>query len=91
MVANPNLAMAKHTRKHDVKVYQVTSSVVNPITIQEFIKIIFEHFKSNPYIDGKRNIVKLLKKLTYFNTMENYGQALDTPVSSPNNVSCSDY
>ena len=72
MVANANLAaMSKHAGKHGVKVYQVTSSVVNPITIQEFLKIIFKHFKCNPYIHRKGNPVKLLKQLTCINTMEN--------------------
>lgn len=64
--------------------------MVNPITIQEFLKLIFEHFKCNHYIDPKGNPVKLLKQLTYGNTMGNHGHALDIVVSSPSNVSCND-
>lgn len=87
MVANATLAaMAKHAGKRGVKVYHVASSVANPLTIREFFKIICEHFKCNPYIDRKGNPIKLLEQLTCINTMENYGQALDTAFNSPNNI-----
>ena len=72
--------MAKHARKRGVKYYQVDSLVVNPITIQELLKIIFEHFKCNPYFDRKGNTIKLLKQLTCVNTRENYGQAYNDTV-----------
>lgn len=70
MAVNENLeAMAKHVGNHDVNDYHVASSVVKPITIQEFLKIIFEHFICNPYIDGNGNPIKLLKQLSCINTM----------------------
>lgn len=87
MVVNATLAaIAKHAGNCGLKVYHVASSVVNPLTMGEFFKIIFEHFKCNPYIDGKGNPVKLLKQLTCLNTMENYGQALEAAISSRNNI-----
>lgn len=87
MVVNATLAaMAKHAGNCGLKVYHVASSVVNPLTVRECFKIIFEHFKCNPYIDGKGNPVKLLKQLTCVNTMENYGQALEAAISSRNNI-----
>jgi fatty acyl-CoA reductase len=87
MVVNATLAaMAKHAGKRGVKVYHVASSVANPIRVREFVKILFEHFKRNPYIDSKGNPVRL-KQLSCVNTMENYRQALDTAFNSPSNVS----
>eukprot|EP00253_Pinus_taeda_P003808 PITA_03808 len=87
MVVNATIAaMAKHAGNCGLKVYHVASSVVNPLTVRECFKIIFEHFKCNPYIDGKGNPVKLLKQLTCVNTMENYGQALEAAISSRNNI-----
>lgn len=87
MVVNATLAaMAKHAGKRGVKVYHVASSVANPIRIGEFFKIIFEHFKRNPYIDSKGNPVRLLKQLSCVNTMENYRQALDTAFNSPSHM-----
>lgn len=87
MVVNAILAaMAKHAGNCGLKVYHLASSVVNPLTVRECFRIIFEHFKCNPYIDGKGNPVKLLKQLTCIDTMENYGQALEAAISSPNNI-----
>lgn len=87
MVVNATLAaMAKHAGKRGVKVYQVASSVANPLTLRETFKIIFDHFKCNPYIDHNGKPVRLLKEMTWINTMENYGQALDTAFDSPGRI-----
>eukprot|EP00253_Pinus_taeda_P021653 PITA_21653 len=87
MVVNATLAaMAKHAGKRGVKVYQVASSVANPLTLRETFKIIFEHFKCNPYIDHNGKPVRLLKEMTWSKTMENYMQALDTVFDSPSGI-----
>ena len=44
MVVNATLAaMAKHAGKPGVSVYQVASSVANPIRVEDIFDIIFEH------------------------------------------------
>ena len=84
MVVNATLAaIAKHTGKPDLKVYQVASSVANPIRLGKFFNIIFEHFKRNPYIDHKGKPVRLLKEITCLDTMEDFcGHDLNTSSSS---------
>lgn len=87
MVVNATLAaMAKHAGKAGLKVYQVASSVANPLTLRQIFKIIFEHFQCNPYIDQNGKPVRLLKEMTWINTMENYWQALDTAFDSPTRI-----
>lgn len=89
MVVNAILAaMAKHAEMSGVTVYHVASSVANPIRIGEISKIMFQHFKRNPYIDHKGNPVRLPNQVTCVNTMDNYRQGLERVFHSPNNVSC---
>lgn len=89
MVVNATLAaMAKHAGKPGVRVYHVASSVGNPLRLGEVFKIVFEHFKCNPYIDHNGKPVRLLKEMTWINTMENYRQALDIAFDCPSRVSC---
>ena len=48
------------------------------------MKIIYEHFRSNPYFDKKGNPINLLKEMTCFPTMENFcGQSLDAAKNMP--------
>ncbi|XP_009391351.3 fatty acyl-CoA reductase 2, chloroplastic [Musa acuminata AAA Group] len=48
-------AMAKHgsTSNPGMHIYQITSSVVNPLVIQDLAKLIFQHFSAFPCIDAK--------------------------------------
>ncbi|KAK6945409.1 Fatty acyl-CoA reductase, C-terminal [Dillenia turbinata] len=54
MVVNATLAaIAKHgaERKPGINVYQIASSVVNPLIFGELAKLLYEHFNSLPYKD----------------------------------------
>jgi len=56
MVVNATLAaMARHgvTQKSDINVYQIASSVVNPLVFQDLAKLLYEHYSSSPCIDSK--------------------------------------
>lgn len=56
MVVNATLAaMAKHgmTQKADINVYQIASSVVNPLAFQDLTRLLYEHYSSSPFIDSK--------------------------------------
>ncbi|QCE05335.1 fatty acyl-CoA reductase 2 [Vigna unguiculata] len=56
MVVNATLAaMARHgvTQKPDINVYQIASSVVNPLVFQDLAKLLYEHYSSSPCIDSK--------------------------------------
>ncbi|KAK7355078.1 hypothetical protein VNO80_14323 [Phaseolus coccineus] len=56
MVVNATLAaMARHgvTQKSDLNVYQIASSVVNPLVFQDLAKLLYEHYSSSPWIDSK--------------------------------------
>lgn len=85
MVVNATLAaMAKHAGKPGIGIYQVASSVANPIRVEEIFDIIFEHFKYNPFADNKGKPLRSPKKLILLNSMEDfYRQALGTASNSP--------
>ncbi|PHU05779.1 hypothetical protein BC332_26601 [Capsicum chinense] len=56
MVVNATLAaIAKHGEagKPGSNVYQVASSVVNPLVFKDLATLLFDHFNSSPYIDSK--------------------------------------
>eukprot|EP00250_Pteridium_aquilinum_P010169 c19192_g1_i1 orf=172-2352(+) len=53
MVANAMLAaMARHARKPGLEVYQVASSVVNPLVFAELARMSEEHFTEQPFMDN---------------------------------------
>ncbi|XP_024524209.1 fatty acyl-CoA reductase 2 [Selaginella moellendorffii] len=66
MVVNTILAsMAKHAgKKGCLNVYQVGSSVVNPLTFDKLAKYTYEHFRSQPFVDQKGNPV-MIPKMTF--------------------------
>ncbi|KAK7392762.1 hypothetical protein VNO78_21209 [Psophocarpus tetragonolobus] len=56
MVVNATLAaMARHgvTQKPDINVYQIASSVVNPLVFQDLARLLYEHYSSSPCLDSK--------------------------------------
>lgn len=84
MVVNATLAaMAKHAGKPGVEIYHVASSIANPITLGNLAKLVFEHFKHNPYIDKKGEPIRLVKELTYLPAEEDFYRALDMDFKSP--------
>ncbi|KAH9326782.1 hypothetical protein KI387_006960, partial [Taxus chinensis] len=82
MVVNATLAaMAKHAAKPGLQVYQVGSSVANPLKFGELVGIMTEHFKSNPFADGKGNHVAL-KKMQLFRDAEEFSTHICSHVSN---------
>lgn len=56
MVVNATLAaMAKHGSRTTpgMYIYQITSSVMNPLLIQELAGLIYQHFSAFPFTDAK--------------------------------------
>ncbi|EYU39978.1 hypothetical protein MIMGU_mgv1a020686mg [Erythranthe guttata] len=56
MVVNATLAaMAKHgtSAKPGCNIYQVASSVANPLFLKELVQFVYQHFTSSPFIDSK--------------------------------------
>eukprot|EP00253_Pinus_taeda_P000855 PITA_00855 len=96
MVVNATLAaMAKHAGKTGLEVYHVASSVVNPLTFGKLAGVLFDHFKSNPYIDPKGKHIEV-QKMKLFNKMDDFSdhvrnRAFDMPLnigrSSPKKIS----
>ncbi|GLJ05638.1 hypothetical protein SUGI_0021940 [Cryptomeria japonica] len=73
MVTNATLAaIAKHAGRPGIQVYHVSSSVANPIRLQQIVEAIFDHFKINPYINNKGKSVELQKELAFFPTMDDF-------------------
>lgn len=76
MVANAMLAaMAKHAGTPGLEVYQVASSVVNPLVFSELAKMSSDHFKEHPFIDGDGNPLRL-SNLQIFQDMESFMNAV---------------
>ncbi|KAL8041638.1 hypothetical protein ABFX02_10G177600 [Erythranthe guttata] len=56
MVVNATLAaMAKHgtSAKPGCNIYQVASSVANPLFLKDLVQFVYQHFTSSPFIDSK--------------------------------------
>ncbi|KAJ7556586.1 hypothetical protein O6H91_05G089100 [Diphasiastrum complanatum] len=52
MVVNATLAaMAKHAGQPGLTVYQIGSSVVNPLIFERLADLTYEHFRSHPFVD----------------------------------------
>ncbi|KAK7244694.1 hypothetical protein RIF29_39519 [Crotalaria pallida] len=78
MVVNAILAaMARHgmNRKKDINVYQIASSVVNPLVFKDLAKLLYEHYSTSPCIDSKGRPVQVpLMKL--FSSTEEFSDHL---------------
>ncbi|KAF8369876.1 hypothetical protein HHK36_032091 [Tetracentron sinense] len=80
MVVNATLAaMAKHgmARKPEMNIYQIASSVVNPLVFQDLSKILYEHFKSSPYFDSKGRPVHI-PRMKLFSSMDDFASHIWT-------------
>ncbi|GFP79850.1 fatty acyl-coa reductase 2 [Phtheirospermum japonicum] len=78
MVVNATLAaMAKHgsAGKPDYSIYQVASSVVNPLVFRDLAKLLYEHFNSSPFIDPSGSPVRV-PKMKLFSSMEDFSSHL---------------
>ncbi|KAK9153354.1 hypothetical protein Sjap_000834 [Stephania japonica] len=75
MVVNAMLAaMAKHgaTENHPgMNVYQIASSVVNPLIFQDLAKHVFEHFSSSPYLDSRGRPIHV-SRMKLFDSMDDF-------------------
>ncbi|GLJ25415.1 hypothetical protein SUGI_0486530 [Cryptomeria japonica] len=71
MVANAILAvMAKHAGKSGLEVYQMASSVANPIFTGELFGMFHQYFKAHPYVDVRGKPIKVKDSLKLFGNME---------------------
>ncbi|KAK9196493.1 hypothetical protein WN943_004622 [Citrus x changshan-huyou] len=80
MVVNATLAaIAKHgqvvIQKPEVKVYQIASSVTNPLVTKYLLSLLHEHFDSSPFLDSMGSPIRVpLMKL--FTSMEDFSAHL---------------
>lgn len=79
MVVNSTLAaIAKHGRKEstpddensrDYHVYQIASSVTNPLTLQHLLDMAYQYFSLNPCFDKKGNPIQI-SVFKFFDSIE---------------------
>ncbi|KAH9626447.1 hypothetical protein KSS87_004949 [Heliosperma pusillum] len=72
-------AMAKHGNdgKHGVKIYNVTSSLLNPITCHEFFNFTTNYFMSKPLKDSNEKDI-IVKDMKYFESMTEFTTIVGT-------------
>ncbi|KAL8036834.1 hypothetical protein ABFX02_11G001800 [Erythranthe guttata] len=78
MVVNATLAaMAKHGEagKPEYNIYQVASSVVNPLVFRDLAELLYQHFNSSPFMDSTGNPVRV-PKMKLFHSMEDFSSHL---------------
>ncbi|KAL9373841.1 hypothetical protein Peur_033461 [Populus x canadensis] len=78
MVVNATLAaMAWHgmEQKPDINVYQIASSVVNPLVFQDLATLLHEHYNSSPYMDSNGRPIQV-PSMKLFSSMEEFSAHL---------------
>ncbi|XP_071912461.1 fatty acyl-CoA reductase 2, chloroplastic-like [Coffea arabica] len=78
MVVNAILAaMAKHGEagKSGSNIYQIASSVVNPLVFKDLATLLYEHFNSSPCFDSKGKPIRV-PKMELFRSMEDFSTHL---------------
>ncbi|XP_059428405.1 fatty acyl-CoA reductase 2, chloroplastic [Corylus avellana] len=78
MVVNATLAaMARHgeAQKPDINVYQIASSVVNPLVFQDLARLLYEHYNSSPCLDSKGRPISV-PSMKLFRSMEEFSTHL---------------
>lgn len=78
MVVNATLAaIAKHgmAREPGINVYQIASSVVNPLVFQDLAELLYEHYNSSPCVDSKGSPVRV-SSMKLFRSMEEFSDHL---------------
>ncbi|WCJ34088.1 Fatty acyl-CoA reductase 2 chloroplastic [Euphorbia peplus] len=88
MVVNATIAaMAMHgkTQKPGINVYQMASSVVNPLAFKDLATLLHEHYNSSPYMDsqGKPIVVPSMK---LFKSMDDFSEHLWRDVINRNGL-----
>ncbi|XP_010248281.1 PREDICTED: fatty acyl-CoA reductase 2-like, partial [Nelumbo nucifera] len=82
MVVNATMAaMAKHgaAQKPELHVYQVASSVVNPLSYQDLVRLFYDYFTSFPCKDSKGRSVHV-SRMKLFSSMDDFSSHLQTDV-----------
>ncbi|KAL8147186.1 hypothetical protein AgCh_004781 [Apium graveolens] len=78
MVVNATLAaMAKHgaAGKPETNIYQIASSVVNPLVFRDLAELLYQHFKSLPCVDSKGKPIHV-PTMKLFNSMDDFSSHL---------------
>lgn len=78
MVVNATLAaIAWHgmEQKADINVYQVASSVTNPLVFRDLATLLYEHYSSAPYMDSNGQPI-LVPSMKLFSSMEDFSAHL---------------
>ncbi|KAA8518325.1 hypothetical protein F0562_015792 [Nyssa sinensis] len=78
MVVNATLAaIAKHgaAGKPESNVYQIASSVVNPLVFEDLARLLYEHFNSLPCMDSKGRPIRV-PTMKLFSSMEDFSSHL---------------
>ncbi|KAJ9181224.1 hypothetical protein P3X46_009376 [Hevea brasiliensis] len=78
MVVNATLAaIARHgmVQKSGINVYQIASSVVNPLAFEELAKLLYEHYNSSPYMDSNGRPIHV-PSMKLFSSMEDFSDHL---------------
>ncbi|KAL1353520.1 hypothetical protein HN51_017451 [Arachis hypogaea] len=73
MVVNAMLAaMAMHgiSKKPEINVYQIASSVVNPLVFGELARLLYEHYSSSPCIDSNGRPIQVPMMKLFSSTQE---------------------
>ncbi|KAK4784361.1 hypothetical protein SAY86_018729 [Trapa natans] len=83
MVVNTMVsAMAKHGRQRDLalNVYQIASSVINPLKVGEMFQFSCDHFESFPLKDSRDEAV-VIKKMKFFSSLDEFSAYIQYEVS----------
>ncbi|XP_062109769.1 fatty acyl-CoA reductase 2, chloroplastic [Humulus lupulus] len=78
MVVNAILAaMAKHglAQKPDVNVYQIASSVVNPLVFHDLARLLYEHYNNSPCVDPNGRPIHV-PSMKLFHSKEDFSEHL---------------
>ncbi|KAL6997853.1 Fatty acyl-CoA reductase 2 [Sarracenia purpurea var. burkii] len=84
VVVNATLAaIAKHGAigKAGNNIYQIASSVVNPLVIQDLNSFMYHHFKSAPLVDSKGRAIEVSSTVKLFSSMEDLSSHLSGEVA----------
>ena len=80
-------AMAKHgqAQKPDINVYQIASSVVNPLVLKELMGLFYEHFKSSPCLDANGKPIQV-QPVKLFRSKEDFSEHLWSDTTKRNGL-----
>ncbi|KAI3417727.1 Fatty acyl-CoA reductase, partial [Psidium guajava] len=83
MVVNATLAaIARHgmVGKSGIKIYQIASSVVNPLVHQDLARLFYEHYNTSPCIDSKGRPI-LVPSMKLFTSRDEFSAYLSEDAS----------